>query len=215
MSRTLRRLLAVAAMLTLPWAARAEPVQLDQVVMPGPDSNVIGVINECCAFVGQTYTAGLTGTLAAVSVDVVSDRAFPLTVAIRPTEGGVPTAAVLGQTTLRASSASFDELIAFSEDIEQLAGATFAIVVSYAGAPPPGAGHGVGHWVGRGDVYAGGFQMASVDGVDWSLVQYPQFDLHFRTFVAPVPEPATLGLFGAGIVCAAGRLVRRRRARTP
>jgi hypothetical protein len=32
-------------------------------------TNLGANINECCAFVGQTYTAGLTGTLAGVSVD--------------------------------------------------------------------------------------------------------------------------------------------------
>ena len=212
MSRTLRHLLVLAAMLAMSQPVRAEPVQLDQVVMPGPGSSVFGAINECCAFVAQTYTAGLTGRLASVSVDVQSDRAFPLTVAIRATEAGVPTTTVLGQTTLQSSSASFDELIAFSDGIEQVAGATYAIVVSYAGAPAPGAGQGLGHWVGRGDVYPGGLQMASVDGVDWPFVSYPQFDYHFRTFVAPVPEPATLGLLGAGLVYAAG-LQRRRRAR--
>src|SRR5216683_6117222 len=57
-------------------------------------------INECCAFIGQTYTAGLSGTLAAVSLDVVETpgSSFPLDAQIRTVSGGLPTTTVLGET---------------------------------------------------------------------------------------------------------------------
>ncbi len=50
-------------------------------------------INECCAFISQTYTAGLSGTLAGVSVDISEFTAyhFPLDVQIRTVTSGLPT----------------------------------------------------------------------------------------------------------------------------
>ena len=82
-------------------------------------ANLGANINECCAFVGQTYTAGMTGVLSGVVVDVhsisISPNIFPLHVAIRTVSGGVPTTTVLGEVTLGASDLS--QVIVFPESI--------------------------------------------------------------------------------------------------
>src|SRR5215470_10448573 len=69
-------------------------------------TNFGGNINECCKFVAQTFTAGLTGTLAGINLDVTSGSSFPLHVAIRTvTASGIPGPTILGETTLGSSSA--------------------------------------------------------------------------------------------------------------
>ena len=37
-------------------------------------TNAVSAINECCAFIGQTYTAGLSGTLAGLALDIGENR---------------------------------------------------------------------------------------------------------------------------------------------
>jgi hypothetical protein len=124
-------------------------------------------INECCRFAAQTFTAGLTGTLGAVSIDVGSTSRFPLHVAVRTVIDGVPSPTVLGETTLSPSSAPLSLLITFPQVIHIAAGVQYAIVVNYEGAPPPGPGQSQGIWAGAtGDQYRGGrcisaFWMAS------------------------------------------------------
>ncbi len=90
-------------------------------------SNLGGVINECCAFIAQTYTAGLSGALVGVNIDVQSSSSFPLHVAVRRVTRGVPNALLLGETTLSSSSAPLSLLITFPEEIEQVGGAQYAI----------------------------------------------------------------------------------------
>ena len=69
----------------------------------------------CCAFIGQTYTAGLSGALAAVSLDVVETpgNSVPLAVQIRTVSGGFPTTTVLGETIATAFGSG--DLIKFSQ----------------------------------------------------------------------------------------------------
>jgi len=158
-------------------------------------------INECCAFIGQTYTAGLSGTLAAVSLDVVETpgNSFPLVVQIRTVSGGFPTTTVLGETITTAFGSG--DLIKFSQVIPQITGTQYAIVVSFLGAPPEGPGHGVGTWFGSGG-YGGGMLVASDDGgITWPNA-FVDFDQHFVTHVNTVPEPGVFLLLGSGFVSA-------------
>jgi len=130
-------------------------------------TNLGSDINECCAFVGQTYTAGRTGVLTGVSVDVGSPWAskFPLHVAIRTVAGGLPTTTILGETTLTTNAAGLSQVIVFPQTIPQVAGAQYAIVVNYQGAPPEGAGQAQGEWYGAGgNGYTRGDLVASSDG---------------------------------------------------
>ena len=154
-------------------------------------SGLFADINECCRFVAQTFTAGLTGTLGGVNIEVRSPQisVFPLHVAIRTVIDGVPSTTVLGETTLSSSSAPLSLLITFPQVINITAGVQYAIVVNYEGAPPPGPGQSQGIWSGAiGDSYPGGRGYASFsDGISWFQLATPDGDLHFQTYVNVVP----------------------------
>jgi hypothetical protein len=155
-------------------------------------TNLGSAINDCCKFVAQTFTAGVTGTLAGVAIDVISSStsSFPLHVAIRTvTARGMPSPMILGETTLGSGSAPISLLITFPQTITIIAGDQYAIVVNLEGAPPPGPGKSLGIWSGAsGDTYPGGKSFASVsDGILWSEVA--DGDLHFQTYVILMTPP--------------------------
>ena len=142
-------------------------------------------INECCAFIAQTFTAGVSGTLGGVSVEVraITNSMLPLHVAIRTVRNGVPTSTVLGGTDLN-SSAPLSSIIRFLQNIAIEKGQQYAIVVNYLRGPPPGAGQAQGIWDGAtGNLYTRGAAYASVDGTSWSLV--PNVDAFFKTYMLP------------------------------
>jgi len=180
--------LAVIATVFFLLGAPAYPVIADTVVDQSFTSptNLGGDINECCAFLAQTFTAGLTGTLAGVNIDVRSQNSpFPLHVAIHTvTNNGEPSSTILTETTLNSNSAPLSLLITFPQMINIVAGGQYAIVVNYQGAPPPGPGQFQGSWNGAtGNVYTRGDLYASVDGSSWFPTSLGNHDVHFRTYV--------------------------------
>jgi hypothetical protein len=199
--------LMAGCLLTAP--AAADPISLDQSFTPA-SGGVFHLINECCAFVAQTYTAGITGTLAGVAVAVESNSPFPLNISLRSAPAGLPSPAILAETTLSGSSSPLLNVFSFPTLVEQIAGEQYAIVVNFVGAPPPGPGQGLGFWRG-GLGYPEGTALASVNGSSW-FESAPGSDASFQTYVSPVPEPSTLLLVGAcGALVARMRSKRERR----
>lgn len=161
--------------------ARAAPIVDQSFTSP---SDLGADINECCRFVAQTFTAAVTGTLAGISINVESFDSFPLHVAIRTAPDGVPSSTVLGEVILTENDAPLSRLITFPQTIEIVEGVQYAIAVNYEGAPPPGAGGGLGRWAGAtDDAYPRGELFASfLDGISWFSLGIG-FDVHFRTYV--------------------------------
>src|SRR5262249_5127478 len=87
--------------------------------------------------------------------------------------------------TLNRPDAPLSLLITFPQVINMVAGAQYAIVVNYQGAPPPGAGQFQGTWAGAvGDPYpAGALCSSAFDGIWWECATAG--DLHFQTYVHP------------------------------
>lgn len=172
------------------------PILDQSFTFPG---NTMGVaINECCKFVAQTFTAGLTGTLAGVKIHVRSVSTFFLHVAIRTTTNGLPNPTVLGETNLPTGNAPRDMLIEFPQRIEMVAGVQYAIVVNYEGAPPPGHLQEQGIWDGEAALAPtdrqyprGAPYLSRLDGISWEPVLPPNYDgdLHFQTYVEAAPGP--------------------------
>lgn len=169
----------LALVLALP--SPAQPVLDQSLTEPW---NMGAGINACCSFIGQTYTAGATGMLAGVSINVDAYGSLPLHVAIRTVADGLPTTTILGDVTLGSSASGLSDLIVFPQAIPQVAGVKYAIVVDYPGAPP---GQEQGLWRGAtGDAYPRGDMVMSFDGgVSWVKIGPNNYDLHFKTFVNP------------------------------
>jgi hypothetical protein len=146
-------------------------------------------IGEGFRYLAQTFTAGRTGDLVGVSIDVYGDHPTTLHVEIRSVEAGNPTTTILSEMFLTSNTSELSDFVALPSPIAITTGEQYAIVVSYDGAPPPGAGQGQGLWrSASGDVYPGGFLFGSpMDGLAWE--RWSDFDAHFQTWVVPEPTP--------------------------
>ncbi|MCI0553950.1 MAG: T9SS type A sorting domain-containing protein [Anaerolineae bacterium] len=182
------KLLAAAGMKVVLLFAVLSPVTAQTLLDQSFTSplNLGAVINVCCKFAAQTFTAELTGTLAGVNINVEFGGSIPLHVAIRTVTGGVPSPTILGETTLSSSSAPLSLLITFPQTINIVAGTQYAIVLDYEGAPP---GQFQGTWTGAvGDLYTGGdLYFSLTDGITW-FASGPGHDVHFQTYVTVAPS---------------------------
>jgi len=138
----------------------------------------------------QSYTAGISGTLQGVAIDVTAlDTSLVARIRIEAVSGGIPTNVVLGQA--RASGGgdlSINTVIPFSTPIPQVAGQQYAILVDYPEAPPFHDGIiEVADWNGAPDnAYPAGTLLSTFDGgATWQSFASEGFDVHFRTFVIP------------------------------
>ena len=138
----------------------------------------------------QTYTAGISGTLQGVAIDVTAlDTTLVARIRIESVSGGIPTNVVLGQARAsRGGDLSLSTVIPFSTAIPQVAGQQYAILVDYPEAPPFHDGIiEVADWNGATDnAYPAGTLVSSFDGgATWQSFASDGFDVHFRTFVIP------------------------------
>jgi len=138
----------------------------------------------------QSYTAGITGTLQGVAIDVTAlDVTQVARIRIESVSGGIPTNVVLGQARAsRGGDLSLNTVIPFSTPIQQVAGQQYAILVDYPDAPPFHDGIiEVADWNGAtGNAYTAGTLLSSFDGgATWQSFASDGFDVHFRTFVIP------------------------------
>jgi hypothetical protein len=200
--------LAAAVVFASAGAAYADPFRIDQSATG--TSSVSASINQCCAFVSQLFTAGITADLVGVSVDITAegDHGFPLRLAITGTTldtfgRTVPDLdAVLADAVVASGSVSLAELVLLSHAVRQFAGQQYAIVANYMGAPPPAfPGPMLGGWGRTTEDYVGGYAM-SLRAVDSPWILLLAGDNRFITYVseqAQVPEPGTWLLLTSGL----------------
>ena len=161
-------------------------------------------MNDADFAVAQTFTAGMSGNLTRIQIDLVSQpqhgeigeiSPFSVNVEIVSVVNGIPTVNVLSSVLLPPGNYALGTDIFLPGQPQVVAGDQYAIAVNYVGAPPIGLGLGQGNWAGTAvGGYPGGAIFSSLDGTTWS--GGGQGDLTFQTYVqpTPVPEPTTLSL---------------------
>jgi len=183
--------LLLSALVCCPWQSLAV------VVTDQSNTNAANAGNamyNCCFIVAQTYTAGLTGNLTGVALEISSSSNLQLHVAIRTVANGEPTTTVLGETTLATSHTTLADVITFPNPIPQVAGTQYAIVLDHGtGAPPATI---IANWGGTfPGTYAAGRLLGFNGQVWYSVVNGQEVDGRFITFVdvpACVTPPSNL-----------------------
>jgi hypothetical protein len=193
----LRKLLiatCVSALLLCGSAAAAPGPVVDQsFTTPG---GATASINDCCALVAQTFTAGRDGLLAGVNVDTRNPvfTVPSLRVSIRNVEGSVPGETVLATTITPTALNPLSRLITFPQTVQVRAGVMYAIVINVENPPTS-----VAAWDGAtGNPYprgaACGKYKPGVLTEDWfcytpefGFPSFAWFDNHFRTYVTAAP----------------------------
>ena len=162
--------------------------KLDQSFITGNDLSA-GLYGKP-ALTAQSYTAGISGTLQGVAIDVSAiDPTLVARIQIEAVANGLPSNVVLGQA--RAASGgdlSISTVIPFTTTIAQVAGQKYAILVDYPDAPPFVNGiENTASWNGSdGNLYPAGTMFSTFDnGTTWQSFASDGFDLHFQTFVIP------------------------------
>jgi hypothetical protein len=141
-------------------------------------------------FMAQSYTAGITGTLQGVTLDVSAiDPTLVALIKIEAIANGVPSNVVLGQARApKAGDLGFGDRVVFTTSIPQVAGQQYAILVNYPEAPTFFDGiENTASWNGSdGDLYPAGTLLSTFDGgTTWQSFASDGFDVHFQTFVIP------------------------------
>jgi hypothetical protein len=196
-------------------ARPAQAQQLDQ-SLTGPFLNLGANINEGARYIAQTYTAGLTGALFGVSINILAatDKpSIPLRVLLLDTSAGIPTSTILGQGNTASNTVDLSTIIPISGNVSQIAGHTYTIAVFAPTAPAPGAGQGIGVWggfAGQTDPYPGGSIFSSNDLSTWFSFGGNE-DVFFKTFVnvTSAPEPGSLAFLSV-VALPIVRIIRRR-----
>jgi hypothetical protein len=148
-------------------------------------------INEGFPFVGQTFTAGIDGFLAAVSVQIRSKRGlnpkenfefFNLKISIYNIENGFPKDE-LQSIILDKDESTIDEIIELLTPIEQKEGQQFAVLANYPNGPKHGAGQSLGNWAGLSNNKYPMGNLVFGDNKSWFISSLNNHDVFFRTYV--------------------------------
>jgi hypothetical protein len=192
--RRLKRLILIALMAGLAvsaFPARVAAGTLDQSQANlGAGSlgfgNAFGSVYEA----GQSFTAGLSGTLDQVDVDVSRssgcDPGSGISLAIRTVTDAMPTDTTLASANLPASTISFINSwvsLSFAAPTEVTEGSQYALVLS---APDASCSEDAPYWLAMAgdDPYPRGQAMANGPS-GWGTGAVEGFDLAFKTYVAP------------------------------
>jgi hypothetical protein len=163
--------------------------QLDQ-SFTSPDGLSDGLYGKP-VLMGQSYTAGISGTLQGVSLDVTAlDVTQVARIQIEAIgSNGLPTNVVLGSArAAKGGDLTLNTVIPFSTPIPQVAGQKYAIIVDYPEAAPFVDGiQNTASWNGaNGNAYPAGTLLSSFDnGANWKSYETDGFDVHFQTYVTP------------------------------
>lgn len=167
-------------------------------------------INECCEYAAQTFTAGVSGNLDSVRVSIGESvqAVGQLRISILPTQNGLPIFNPLGSITLSSASAALTDVIAFPNSIAITTGTMYAIAANYVNVPAPGAGQVQGVWSGStNNQYTNGQYLTYYQN-GW-IYDGDGYDVHFQTYASPIPIPASIWLFGSGLLGLVGMARRK------
>jgi hypothetical protein len=183
--RSVRRLVvavtAFTAAVALTGVAAASTGTLDQSFTRS--GNLSEVISSVCPYAGQTFTAGRTGTLTGVELDVFGFVPNLLNVQFRTvTDTGIPSNTILGHITLPSNSSVLGQMVTFPQRIHITAGRQYAIVAHYEGSID--AYYDGGLWNGGTEnAYASGAMVVHCINAGWRT-NHDGWDLHFQDYVA-------------------------------
>lgn len=168
-----------------------EELILDQKFDEVKSSNLGCSINEGFPYVGQIFTAGKTGSLAAVSVAIRSKRSmnpkqkfnfYKLKISIFNVENGFPKEELVS-VLLDRDESSISEIIELPTLIPQKEGDQFAILANYPDGTRHGAGQSLATWSGLSDnkYPSGNLIFGTIDS--WFISSLNNHDVFFRTYI--------------------------------
>jgi hypothetical protein len=187
----------------------AAPILDQENPLPGSSNPRVGVVFGSTYDVAQVFEVGVTGTLTSVQVymDKGGDPTENVTLDVRTTTAGVPdTGGILGSATVLPAAFSvagaYVEFDLTGSNIAVNAGDKLAFVVSSAqdfinNINQYGAWSDFGGNYLQGDSFHGDVDAGTAGLSGWDII--------FRTYVEPIPEPATFTLGSLGLLGIIGR----------
>lgn len=179
MGRRIQGFVAVlAAVFMVSGVATASTGALDQSFIT--PSNLADVISNVCPWAGQTFTAGRTGQLTGVELEVNGFAPNLLSVQAWSVTHGVP-GREHGSVTLASSSALSGQFITFPQRLHVTKDHQYALVAHYEGEL---TGENGGLWGGAVEnKYRGGTMITKCVGQGWRA-NHDGYDVHFQTYVS-------------------------------